>query len=103
MDCDPSVRLVFLIMRVWLNDPRAYFVFKQWERYPGCYKVARYNSIENFRAWVAKTTNRFFDVTKVWNDRALEQCCTRLGIECPGPLAHLKSFSEDELICQRSW
>lgn len=79
---------------------------RHWLRNPLCYKEPSYNNVENFRAWVARVTQRFFDVTRVWADCHIEQCCTALSIEPPAPLPHMQSFSEDgEMIddYKRRW
>jgi hypothetical protein len=75
---------------------------RHWLKWPGHQKVAGYNVVENFRAWVAQTTNHFFDVTGLWRDEYVDCCCTALGIEAP-PTDHslLQSYSEDEMIANR--
>lgn len=84
---------------MWLADRRAYQVYRQWCQSPYRQHGGGYNQIEHFRAWAAKVTNHFFDITKVWKDEHLAACCTFLVMEPPAPLPFLGSFSEDEIIC----
>ncbi len=87
-------------MRTWLQDKRAYRVFRQWLLSPYRTHGDGYNQIEHFRQWVALTAGTFFDVAGVWGDSELIACCQCLLIEPPEPLPYLASSSEDELICQ---
>ncbi len=68
-------------MRAWLRDRRAYVLLQKWLRQKVRKNDPRYSDIENFRAWVALTTNRFFDVTGTWKDEFVTACEKKLG-EC---------------------
>jgi len=85
------------MMRVWLQDRRAYYLLRQWLNSPYRTHGDGYNQIEHFRQWVALTTGHFFDVAQVWPDEYLNACCCCLVIEPPEPLPYLESFSEDEM------
>jgi len=87
-------------MRPWLQDKRAYRVFRQWLMSPYRTHGDGYNQIEHFRAWANRQANHFFDVTSIWKNEYVSACCDCLVIEPPEPIPYLASFSEDEAICQ---
>jgi len=70
-------------MRAWLNDPRAYHVFRQWLLSPYRTHGDGYNQIEHFRAWALLLSPRFFDITQPWPEASLAACCNCLVMEIP--------------------
>ncbi len=80
--------------RPWLNDKRAYTVYRHWLRQHRA-RASEYGPFGDFQAWAFLTANHFWKITDVWQDNDLRLCCERLGVEAP-PSYILESFSEDQ-------
>lgn len=85
--------------RSYLNDTRAYAIYKAWLRSDQFIPDdgEGYSHTERFRGWTSHVAGRFFNILEVWPDWAVVACCVRLGVPCP-PLVILESYSEDEAI-----